>query len=159
MPARPDVLDRLVDFDPTAWDVPGSQALIRLAVDDVGDWDLLVSGSARELVPAEPKLRRDALLRADRATWARSPATSAAAWTRSAPAACRSATTCTSASASSPPRAGARPGAPAVRARVRPAGIAVLRAGAGRPVLLLHGLGGTKGSFLPTVAALATPTR
>ena len=33
------------------------------------------------------------------------------------------------------------------------------RAGAGEPVvLLLHGLGGTKASFLPTVAALADST-
>jgi pimeloyl-ACP methyl ester carboxylesterase len=33
--------------------------------------------------------------------------------------------------------------------------IAVARAGSGFPVVMLHGLGGTKASFLPTVAALA----
>ena len=33
--------------------------------------------------------------------------------------------------------------------------IALLQAGSGDPVLLLHGLGATKASFLPTVAALA----
>ena len=72
MPARPEVLNRLVArLDPTAWDVPGSQALIRLAVEDVGEWDLLVSGSRGELVPAEEKLRPDARLCADRRTWSR----------------------------------------------------------------------------------------
>jgi pimeloyl-ACP methyl ester carboxylesterase len=33
--------------------------------------------------------------------------------------------------------------------------ISTLQAGVGRPVLMLHGLGGTKASFLPTVGALA----
>jgi pimeloyl-ACP methyl ester carboxylesterase len=33
--------------------------------------------------------------------------------------------------------------------------ISILSAGTGKPVLCLHGLGGTKASFLPTVAALA----
>ena len=31
----------------------------------------------------------------------------------------------------------------------------MVTAGAGEPILFLHGLGATKGSFLPTVAALA----
>ena len=39
--------------------------------------------------------------------------------------------------------------------RTRRGSISTLAAGSGRPVLLLHGLGGTKASFLPTVAALA----
>jgi pimeloyl-ACP methyl ester carboxylesterase len=37
----------------------------------------------------------------------------------------------------------------------RSARLSLLEAGTGPPVLALHGLGGTKGSFLPTVAALA----
>ena len=37
----------------------------------------------------------------------------------------------------------------------RRARISTVEAGSGPPVLALHGLGGTKGSFLPTVAALA----
>jgi pimeloyl-ACP methyl ester carboxylesterase len=37
--------------------------------------------------------------------------------------------------------------------------ISTLAAGSGRPLLLLHGLGGTKASFLPTVAALAPQGR
>jgi pimeloyl-ACP methyl ester carboxylesterase len=37
--------------------------------------------------------------------------------------------------------------------------ISMLAAGSGPPVLMLHGLGGTKASFLPTVAALAPQGR
>ena len=49
-------------------------------------------------------------------------------------------------------------GAPAER-RLRfgrAAGLAYMEAGTGQPVLMIHGLGGTKASFLPTVVALAT---
>src|SRR6478672_164481 len=38
-------------------------------------------------------------------------------------------------------------------------GISTLQAGVGKPVLMLHGLGGTKASFLPTVAAFAPDGR
>ncbi|HXW58658.1 MAG TPA: alpha/beta fold hydrolase [Solirubrobacteraceae bacterium] len=41
----------------------------------------------------------------------------------------------------------------------RSAKLSTLEAGTGTPVLALHGLGGTKGSFLPTVAALADRDR
>lgn len=37
----------------------------------------------------------------------------------------------------------------------RAAGLAYMEAGAGNPVVMIHGLGGTKASFLPTVVALA----
>ena len=37
--------------------------------------------------------------------------------------------------------------------------LSMMEAGTGAPVLALHGLGGTKGSFLPTVAALASSFR
>jgi pimeloyl-ACP methyl ester carboxylesterase len=49
-------------------------------------------------------------------------------------------------------------GAPAER-RLRfgrAAGLAYMEAGEGDPVVMIHGLGGTKASFLPTVVALAT---
>jgi pimeloyl-ACP methyl ester carboxylesterase len=45
------------------------------------------------------------------------------------------------------------------RIHTRSGSVAALTAGAGEPVLMLHGLGGTKGSFLPTVAALASGFR
>src|SRR5215213_2656499 len=72
MPTRPEVLARLCErLDPSAWDVPGDRARLRLVVDDVGEWDLVVNGRARELEPAEERLRPDARLCADRETWSR----------------------------------------------------------------------------------------
>jgi pimeloyl-ACP methyl ester carboxylesterase len=41
------------------------------------------------------------------------------------------------------------------RAKTRMGSFSVLEAGTGEPLVMLHGLGGTKASFLPTVAALA----
>jgi hypothetical protein len=70
MPAAPEVLTTLIDrFDPTAFDAPNGRARLRLAVDDIGDWDFVVNGSAHGLGPAEARLRPDARLCADRATW------------------------------------------------------------------------------------------
>jgi hypothetical protein len=72
MPAPPEVLARLCRrLDPTAWDVPGERALLRLRVAGVGEWDLVVNGHVRELEPAEERLRPDARLSADRETWRR----------------------------------------------------------------------------------------
>ena len=52
------------------------------------------------------------------------------------------------------------PGAAALRRRQHAHGeLSYVEAGAGEPVLCLHGLGGTKASFLPTVAALADSHR
>ena len=45
------------------------------------------------------------------------------------------------------------------RVRTRLGRVATMEAGTGRPVLMLHGLGGTKISFLPTIAALAPEYR
>jgi pimeloyl-ACP methyl ester carboxylesterase len=45
------------------------------------------------------------------------------------------------------------------RIRTRAGSYSALEAGVGKPVLMLHGLGGTKASFLPTVAALAPSFR
>src|SRR5437764_8859302 len=45
------------------------------------------------------------------------------------------------------------------RVKTRRCHISYLQAGTGDPVVCIHGLGGTKGSFLPTVAALADEYR
>jgi pimeloyl-ACP methyl ester carboxylesterase len=68
MPAPPEVLTRLCErFDAPAFDAPSDRARLRLAVDEAGEWDFVVNGSARDLEPAEEKLRPDARLSADRA--------------------------------------------------------------------------------------------
>jgi len=47
----------------------------------------------------------------------------------------------------------------AVRVETEEGHISTLQAGSGPPVVMLHGLGGTKASFIPTVAALAPSYR
>jgi pimeloyl-ACP methyl ester carboxylesterase len=164
MPARPDVLDRLVArLDPSAWDVPGGQALIRLAVDDVGAWDLLVSGSRRELVPAEEKLRPDARLCADRGTWSRIARDLSGGMNAFRRGRLQIRDNLHLGVGFLAATSGSTDPARLEIARVRtPLGdVAVARAGDpdAPPVVMLHGLGGTKGSFLPTVAALADSYR
>ena len=45
----------LARFDPSAFDVPGGRARLRLAVDDAGEWDFVVSGSARPARAGRPR--------------------------------------------------------------------------------------------------------
>jgi pimeloyl-ACP methyl ester carboxylesterase len=160
MPAPPEVLVRLcARLDPSAWDVPGDRARLRLVVDEIGEWDFVVNGASRALEPAEERLRPDARLCADRATWARIGRD-----LRGGMNAFRRGRlqirdnlhlgvgflAATSGSTD-------RPRLEIARVRTPLGDIAVARAGDpdAQPVVMLHGLGGTKGSFLPTVAALA----
>ncbi len=72
MAAAPPVLDQLIArFDASAFDAPGGRARLRLAVDDVGDWDFVARPRSHRLEPADRNTRPDARLCADRATWAR----------------------------------------------------------------------------------------
>jgi pimeloyl-ACP methyl ester carboxylesterase len=146
-------------FDPEPIDVPGGgRARIRLAVVDGDDWDALVSPRGKlELEPAngdEP----DALLKADAATWSR-----IAADLRGGMDAFRRGRLrvranlhlgigflAATSGLEGPERLDFG------RVRTRAGEISTLSAGSGPDTLLcVHGLGGTKASFLPTVAALA----
>jgi pimeloyl-ACP methyl ester carboxylesterase len=164
MPAPPKVLTTLIErFDPTAFDAPSGRARLRLSVDDDGDWDFVVGGGTRTLEPAERDLRPDARLCADGATWARVSRDLRGGMNafRGGRLTIRdnlhlgvgflAATN------------GSREPGRLEMARVRTTlgDIAVARAGHpdAPPVVMLHGLGGTKGSFLPTVAALADSYR
>ena len=95
----------------------------------------------------------DARLSADTATGRRSPTTCAAAWRRSAAAGSASASNLHLGVGLLAATSGSRePGRLRVRAGSRPTGHDVdpARPGAGPPLICLHGLGGTKASFLPT---------
>lgn len=151
-PAAETLLERL---EPADLDLREARARIRLEVRGGGSSDVILDRSGGRL--GEPEGRPDALLRADARTWeqlAGDLPTGMAAFARGRleirtnlhlgvnflaatsgetdPARLRFQTFDT-----------------------RRGEISTLAAGSGSPVLLLHGLGGTKASFLPTVAALA----
>ena len=153
----PPVLKTLAGrFDATAFDAPAGRARLRLRVTGEGDWDATVEHGLMRLSPADGQ-RPDARLAADAATWRRvaddvrggmdafsrgrlqirddlhlGVGFLAATSGMTGPERLELDRVCTA-----------------------EGDIALLRAGAGEPVLMLHGLGATKASFLPTVAALA----
>ena len=146
----------LARYDPGSIDVPRGRARIRLAVRDGGEWDVRIDGGMASLGPASGSAP-DALLTADRATWDR-----IAADVRGGMAAFRQGRLtvrhnlhlgvgllAATSGSDDPGRLRFR------TVRTRTGRLSVAEAGAGQPVLALHGLGGTKASFLPTLAALA----
>ncbi len=153
----PAALETLVDrFDPDAFDLPGGRARIRLSLPDAGDWDAVIEAGEARLEESGGG-RPDALLVADERTW-RSIARDVAGGMEAFRArrlevrhnlhlgvgflAATSGNT-------GPGRLRFR------RISTRAGDYSVIEAGTGKPVLMLHGLGGTKASFLPTIRALA----
>ena len=151
-PVAPKFLDELVDrFDPEAFDAPEGSARVRVRWN--GDArDVSIRGKSVKIrEPANG--RADTLIEADESTW-RSIARDAGAGL--------------SAFGGGKLRMrgnlhvgvgflSATSGAPAER-RLRfgsAANLSYMEAGTGKPVVMIHGLGGTKASFLPTVVGLA----
>jgi pimeloyl-ACP methyl ester carboxylesterase len=149
----PQFLDDLVErFDPEGFDAPEGAARVRVRWN--GDArDISIRGERIRIGPPRNG-RADALIEADESTWqavARDSASGLQAFGRGklkmrgnlhVGVGFLSATS----------------GAPVER-RLRfgrAAGLAYMEAGEGDPVMMIHGLGGTKASFLPTVVALAT---
>ena len=164
MAATPPVLEALAGrFDGSAFDAPTGRARLRLCVEEAGEWDFVIRRGSKRLEAADRNERPDARLSADRETWSR-----VARDLRGGMNAFRGGRlqirddlhlgvgflAATS---------GSREPSRLVLARVRTAmgNIAVARAGdpEAEHVVMLHGLGGTKASFLPTVAALADQYR
>ncbi len=157
MDRAPDVLQTLAErFDATAFDAPSGSATLRLRVIGEGDWDAIVRGAAMELAPAAGG-RPDARLAADAATWRRiadDVRGGMEAFSRGRlkirddlhlGVGFLAATS----GMTGPERLQLG------RIATDHGEIALMQAGEGDPVLLLHGLGATKASFLPTIAALA----
>lgn len=153
----PETLLTLTDrFDPEAFELGRSSARIRLAGAGPDEFDVLLDGRRARLVEAGHDGRPDAVLEADEETW-----TSIADDVRGGMTAFRrgrlrirhdlhlgvgflAAT--------------AAPGTGSLRFRrvdTAAGRISICEAGTGSPVLLIHGLGATKVSFLPTLTALA----
>ena len=156
MTSPPRVLRTLVGrYDRTIFEPSGGQGRVRLSIDEGAAWDAVLQDGTARLVPAGGEA--DATLTADAQTWSaiaddlsggmRAYYSGRLAIRRNLHLgvgflAATSAMT-------DPAR---------LRFRViatRRARLSTMEAGSGAPVVALHGLGGTKGSFLPTVAALA----
>ncbi|HEV3376336.1 MAG TPA: alpha/beta fold hydrolase [Thermoleophilaceae bacterium] len=145
-------------YDPDAIDVPGGRAVVRLRVRGADDWDARIQGSRLRVVRASEADEPDAVIAADPSTWMR-----IAGDVRAGMQAFQRGSLRVRGSlhlgvgflaATSGDTAAGR--LSFSRLRTSAGQISVLSAGVGPDVLLcLHGLGGTKASFLPTVAALA----
>src|SRR5215216_6173270 len=150
------LLERLLPDD---LDLPDGTARLRLSVQDGDEVDVLLDGSDGTVV--EPHGRPDALLRADAATWervVRDLPSGLGAFGRGRLEIRQNLHLGVNfLAATSGNRAPER-----LRFRTvdtKRGAISTLQAGAGTPLLMLHGLGGTKASFLPSVAALAPQRR
>ena len=160
-PAAPPLfLEALLErFDGDRFHAPGGSARVRLAVTGEGEWDAMITGDGARLLP--PAGEADALLSADPRTWdriARDVRGGMAAYRQGRLQVRHNLHLGVGLLAAT--SAGNEPGRlrfAAVKTRI--GDISYVEAGVGPPLLALHGLGGTKASFLPTLAALADSHR
>lgn len=155
----PDALAELAGrFDPEAFDVPEGECRLALEVRGVGRWDALIGEDGRVRVePGPPERKPEATISADRETWeavARDVAGGLDAYRRGALAVRRNLHLAVGFLAAT--NGATEPGRLRFRTiRTPQARFSILEAGIGDPLVMLHGLGGTKISFLPVVAELA----
>jgi pimeloyl-ACP methyl ester carboxylesterase len=156
MPTAPNSIGTLVGrYDPAVFDVRRRQARLRLVVGDESSWDVVLANGAATIAP--PDASADAVLTADPDTWRQ-----IAADLRGGMVAYQSGRLsvrrnlhvgvgflAATSGATEPGRLRFR------TVTTRRARLSMMEAGTGPPIVALHGLGGTKGSFLPTVWALA----
>jgi pimeloyl-ACP methyl ester carboxylesterase len=156
-----DAISALVErFDADVIDVSGGSARIRL--ESTGEaWDVLIRDGEAELAPAEMRLGADCLLSAQPETWRRIAGDvrgGMAEFRRGRLRVRRNLHLGVGFLAATSGMT--EPGRLRFDSvRTKKATLSILSAGKGDPVVCVHGLGGTKASFLPTVAALADSYR
>ena len=158
----PAILRELLDrFDPHVIDVPGGRARIRLEVTDGDSWDVLVRGVHAWLEPPLEDAAPDALLSADTATWERVASDLRGGMDAFRRARLRVRSNLHLGVGLLAATSGiTEPGRLRFESVRSPVGrLSTMQAGTGEPLLAIHGLGGTKASFLPTIAALADSHR
>lgn len=158
-PAAPAALRALVErFDHAAFDLPGERAVVRLRVTGGDEWDVTIDRKRARLARADGNA--DAFVEADVATWEKIGSDVAGgmqAFRRGRLQVRRNLHLGVGFLAATAPDA---PGRLRFRSVPTASGtFSIFEAGTGAPVLMLHGLGGTKASFLPTAAALAPSFR
>jgi pimeloyl-ACP methyl ester carboxylesterase len=143
-------------FDPEVIDVPSGSARIRLSVTGEGEWEAVIKDEAIELRPPSDR-QPDALLSADAATWEE-----IARDVRGGMAAFREGRMSVRQNLHLGVGFLAATSAIVDERRLRfdsvqtgVCKISILSAGDGDPVICMHGLGASKASFLPTIAAMA----
>jgi pimeloyl-ACP methyl ester carboxylesterase len=145
-------------YDPDVIDVPGGRALVRLRVRGGEEWDARISGRRMRVLPARNNGEPDATIAADPATWRKMTQDVRGGMTAFQQGRLRMRGSLHLGVGLLAATSGSDVPGRLSFERVRtPTGqMSVLSAGVGpETVLCLHGLGGTKASFLPTVAALA----
>ncbi len=158
--APPAYLEELLErFDATAFHAPRGRARIRLEVEDKASWDAVIEGSEAELV--ESSGEPDSRLVAGAATWRRIAKDVRGGMDAYQRGKLRVRMNLHLGvgllAATSSNRGPGRMRFGAVPTRI--GDLSYVEAGTGPPLLALHGLGGTKASFLPTLAALAETHR
>jgi pimeloyl-ACP methyl ester carboxylesterase len=156
MPAAPNFIQTLVGrFDASIFDARRRRTRIRLAVRDKHAWDAVVTDSVATIAAVDG--RPDAVLTADADTWREIGVD-----LRGGMDAYRSGRLSVRRNLHvgvgflAATSGATEPGRLRFRTVATPSGrLSIMEAGIGPPVVALHGLGATKGSFLPTVAALA----
>jgi len=152
-----DPLRRLVErFDGSAMHVPGGAARLRLEVRGDDDFDVLIRDGEASLRPAG-STRPDALLSADRATWRRLADDVRAGMKAFNGGRLRLRRDLHLGIGFLAATSGDREPGRLELSEVRTVmgRVAYAAAGTGAPLVCLHGLGGTKASFMSTIAALA----
>jgi pimeloyl-ACP methyl ester carboxylesterase len=160
--APPAGIAALVDrYDPEVIDLPGGRATIRLEVIGAREWDVALGSRRPRLRSAQEGVEPDAVISADPATWARIATDVGNGMNAFAQGRLRIRRSLHLGVGFLAATSGdTRPGRlrfESVRASV--ARVSTMSAGRGKTVLCLPGLGGTKASFLTTVAALADSYR
>jgi pimeloyl-ACP methyl ester carboxylesterase len=162
MTAPPDSLAALADrFDPSVFDAPGGRARIRLVTKrKEGAWDAEVNRSRVRLSRAGDQ-RADAQITADARAWDElaGDLTGGMDLYRKGRIAVRFNMHLGVGFIAATSGSQEEGRLQFARVRTRAGTVATMEAGTGRPIQMLHGLGGTKISFIPTVAALAPEYR
>jgi len=156
-PVPPEALVSLVArFDPDVIDIPDGHARLRLGVRDGAEWDVVITDRGAELKPAAGD-GFDAELVADPETWeaiASDVGFGMAAFSDSALSVRRNLHLGVGFLAATSGLVD--PGRMEFESVETAAGrLSILSAGQGEPVVCVHGLGGTKASFLTTIADLS----
>ena len=160
--APPEALRRLAErFDPDVIDVPGGSARIRLTVEGEGTWDALIAHNGVRIAPSPERLGPDAELTADAASWERIGRDIRGGMDAFRAGRLRVRRNLHLGVGFLAATSGIdEPGRLRFdTVKTRKCDLSILTAGTGDPVVCIHGLGGTKASFLPTVAALADAYR